>query len=217
MKISVVLAEEHLILREGLRALLKAERDVDVIAETGSGLEALDLVERLSPNVVLLDVDIPGMHSVDAVRSITATHPSTKVVVLSLHSTARCVHEALEAGAAGYVGNDCNFSQLAAAIRAVAGGNQYLSPAATKAVVSRYLGQAPRLTSGAFTSLSACQRQVLQLLADGKSTKEIAVALHRSAKTVETHRQQVMQRLNMHTIAELTKYALREGLTNLER
>lgn len=204
-------------LRDSLRLLLGAQTEFEVVGETGRGGEALRLVGSLAPHIVLLDIDLPELNGVAATEAIVKAHPSVRIVILSLHAEARFVEETLKAGASGYLGDDCDFTQLSAAIRAVMAGQTYLSPAVTKVVVAKYLSGSAGSVPGPFGTLTARQREVLQRMAEGKSTKEIALSLHLSGKTVETHRQQLMERLNLHTVAELTKYAVREGLTGLEQ
>jgi len=208
MSLRVVLADDHELLREGLRALLQAQGDFDVVGEAGDGLRAIELVERLSPQVIVLDVGMPQLSGIETARIITSRSSGTRIVALSMHADSRFVAEMFRAGASGYLLKDCAFEELAVAIRAVAAGKTFMSPQLT--------GQAPASASSAFELLTPRQRQILQLMAEGKSTKQIALLLKVSVKTTETHRRQIMAKLDLHSVAELTRYAIREGLSPLE-
>lgn len=213
----ILLADDHRIVRQGLRSLLEAEADFSVVAEADNGRMAVELTESLGPDVVVMDVGMPEMNGVEATRRIVVNNPQVKVVALSMHSDRRFVAEMLKAGAAGYLLKDGAFEELVGAIRTVAAGRTYLSPRIADVVVEGYLrNQAAPSEPTAYAKLSPREREVLQLLAEGKATKEAAAALHLSVKTVETHRRQIMEKLNLYSVAELTKYAIREGLTSLE-
>lgn len=216
MRTRAIVAEEHRILRDGVRSMLQ-EDNIEVVADTDSGIEAVRLTNRINPHLVLIDIDIPELGAVEATRQIVTVHPTVKVIIMSLHSDARLVNEALKAGAASYVGDDCDATQLAAAVDAVMRGQTYLSPAVTKLVVAKYLNPLEESGAAPDAGLTSREREVLKLLAEGRSIKEIALALHRSGKTIVTHRQHVMEKLNLSNIAELTKYAIREGLTNADQ
>ena len=212
----IVLADDHQIVRDGLRALLEKETDMEVIAEAEDGQSAVKLTAELKPSVVVMDIGMPDMNGIEATRQIVASHPDVKVIALSMHSDKRFVGGMLKAGASGYLLKDCAFGELANAIRAVTQGQTYLSPQVTHVVVQGYVRQAgPRAPAGADV-LTGREREVLQLLAEGKSTKDIAALLKLSARTVETHRQQIMNKLNIHKAAELVKYAIREGVISLD-
>ena len=213
MPITILLADDHRMIREGLRALLEHQSDMKVVAEADNGRSAAELARRHKPSVAVLDLAMPHLNGIDAARQITAANPRTKVIILSAHADRRFVTESLRAGATGYVLKDCAFEELAHAVRAAAANQTYLSPAVARTVVEDYLGRSPRQHSSAFIALSARERQVLQLLAEGRSAKSIAGELGVSIKTVETHRANIMKKLGKHSIAELTKYAIREGLT----
>jgi DNA-binding NarL/FixJ family response regulator len=216
MSIKVLLVDDHAIIREGLRSLLEKQTDVEVVADTDDGRKALELVRDLSPDIVIMDVTMPRLGGIEATRQITGGFPDVKVIALSIHSKRRFVADMLSAGAAGYILKECLFDELVAAIRAVAAGGRYLSPRITDVVVDDYV---KRLSSGSdspLASLTSREREVLQLVAEGKSTKEIALELHVSTKTIEANRRAIMEKLDMHSVAELTKYAVREGLTALE-
>lgn len=216
MKTKILIADDHKIIREGLRALLEKQQDMEVVAEAQDGLTTVRMVSRLLPNIVIMDIGMPEMNGIDATRKITADNRKVKVIALSMHSDRRFVLEMLKAGASGYLLKDSAFEELVAAIHAVMANQPYLSPRITDVVVKEYLSSRPKNEQTAFTVLTSREREVLQLLAEGKTTKQTASFLNVSIKTIETHRQQIMEKLNIHSIAELTKYAIREGLTSLE-
>jgi DNA-binding NarL/FixJ family response regulator len=216
MSIKILLADDHKITRQGLRSLLEKESDMEVVAEAEEGRTAVCLVRELSPDVVVMDVSMPDLNGMEATRQIVAELPNVKVIALSMHSDNLFVSEMLKSGASGYLLKDCAFEELARAIHVVVEGKTYLSPAISGVVVDDYLHHLARTESTSSEVLTDREREVLQLIAEGNSTKQIALKLHISVKTVETHRRQIMSKLNIHTIAELTKYAIRQGLTFLE-
>jgi DNA-binding NarL/FixJ family response regulator len=214
MSIAILLADDNRMMREGLRALLERQSDMKVVAEADDGRAAVELARKHKPSVAVLDLAMPGLNGIEAARQITEACLGTKTIILSVHSDRRFVTEALRAGAAGYILKDCAFDELARAIRTTAANQTYLSPAVARTVVEDYLGRSPRRQrSSAFAVLTDRERQVLQLLAEGRPAKQIATDLGVSIKTVETHRANIMRKLGKHSIAELTKYAIREGLT----
>ncbi len=216
MSIRIILADDHQITRQGLIALLENQADIEVIAEAEQGRSAVELTRDKLPDIVIMDVSMPDLNGIEATRQIKAESPDIKVIGLSMHSDSLFVTEMLKSGASGYLLKDCAFDELVQAIRAVMDGKTYLSPAISGVVVDDYL---TRLSHKDFSKdhvLSDREREVLQLLAEGKSTKQIAMELHISVKTVETHRRQIMNKLDIHSVAELTKYAVRKGLTSLE-
>lgn len=215
MSIRILLADDHKIIREGLRALLVNQRDIDVIGEAEDGRSTVKLSHELSPDIVIMDISMPDMNGIEAARQIISRDSRIKVIALSVHSDKRFVIEMLNAGASGYLLKDCAFEELANAIRTVMSNRSYLSPAITDVMIQDYRKLLSRETLSVFSLLSPREREILQLFAEGKSTKEIAFDLAISIKTVETHRQQIMKKLDIHTIAELTKYAIKEGLTTL--
>jgi len=220
MKTRILLADDHVIIRHGLRSLINAQGDMEVVGEAGDGRSALGMARQLSPNVVVMDVGMPELNGVEATRQMATQVPGAKVLMLTAHGEQKTVREALRAGACGYVLKDMAFEELASAIRTVASGKTYLSPNVAGAVVDGYLTGAGgngngEEVRGVFSKLTPREREVLQLMAEGKSTKQVAMALHVSVKTVETHRRQLMEKLDLHSVAELTKYAIREGLTSL--
>lgn len=220
MSVRIVIADDHKIVRDGLRQMLSRQLDFEVIAEAEDGLEAIRLAEELRPDVVLMDVGMKGLNGVEATRRLLASVPSSKVLGLSMHSEKRFVREMLAAGASGYMHKDCAFDELADAIRAVTEGRTYLSPRVAETVVQDYLARVSSAREadddGAAAVLSSREREVLQLLAEGKSAKEAGGLLKISVKTVETHRRQIMSKLGIYSIAGLTKYAIREGLTSTD-
>lgn len=216
MKLKIVIADDHQLLRQGLRALLHDESDMEVVGEAENGHEAVALTKQLSPDVVVMDVGMPELNGMEATRQILADRPGTRILALSMHTDKRFASGMLQAGATGYLLKDAAFDELISAIRTVAGGKTYLSPQITEVVMEDYVQRLGGGGGGVFSVLSAREREVLQAMAEGRSTKDIAERLHVSVKTVETHRQQIMNKLNIHSVAELTKYAVREGLTSLE-
>ncbi len=209
----VILADDHEMMRAGLRSLLQGEADVEIVAEAADGRTAVELAARLSPDVVVMDVQMPDLNGIEATRQIRAGGDGPRVIALSAHSDRRFAAEMLRAGASGYVLKDAAFDDLTAALRAVVARKAYLSPGVAGAVLDEYVrGEGPS-PSAAFAKLSPREREVLQLMAEGRATKEVASDLHVSPKTVETHRRNIMEKLDLHSVAELTKYAVREGLT----
>jgi len=210
------LVDDHAIIREGLRSLLEKQPDMEVVADTDEGRKAVDLVREISPDVVIMDVTMAGLNGIEATRLITSEFPEVKVIALSIHSQRRFIADMLSAGAAGYILKECLFDELVQAIQAVAVGGRYLSPRIADVVVDDYVKRLSTTIDSPLSALTGREREVLQLVAEGKSTKEIALELHVSTKTIEANRRQIMEKLNVHSIAELTKCAVREGLTTLE-
>jgi len=215
MGIKIILADDHKIIREGLRALLEKNPDMEVVAEAQDGLTAVRLAKKLSPDIVIMDIGMPDMNGINATGQIISETKGIRVIALSMHSDRRFVLQMLKAGASGYLLKDSAFEELELAIQTVMSGQPYLSPKITDVVIKEYIHNIPSNEATAFSALTIREREVLQLLAEGKTTRQIATHLNISVKTIETHRQQVMDKLNMHSIAELTKYAIREGLTSL--
>jgi DNA-binding NarL/FixJ family response regulator len=216
MSIKILLADDHRITRQGLRSLLEKEPDMEVVAEAEEGRDAVRLARELAPDVVIMDVSMPDLNGTEATRQILAALPNAKVIALSMHSDNIFVTEMLKSGASGYLPKGCSFEELVRAIHAAVDGKTYLSPAISGVVVDDYLHHLARAESPSSEVLTDREREVLQLLAEGKSTKQVALKLHISVKTVETHRRQIMSKLNINNIAGLTKYAIRKGLTSLE-
>ena len=214
MSIRVLLADDHKTLVAGVRSLLEGE-EFEVVGEATSGREVLALVAKLQPDVVVMDVGMPGLNGIDTTRQIRVSAPGVKVLALSMHVDRRFVGGMLKAGASGYVVKSQAADELVRALRQVVSGKVYLDGDVAGVVVADYLKSAPSDGSSPDV-LSARERGVVQLLAEGAKTAAIAAALHISEKTVATHRQHIMDKLDMHTVAELTKYAIREGLTGLD-
>ncbi len=215
MSIRVLLVEDHQLVRECLRAALEKEADIEVVAEAADGRAAVKLTQETRPRVVVMDVVMPNLNGIEATRQILAEAPGVKVLALSMHSDRQFVAGMLSAGATGYVLKDCAFEELAEAIHTVARDETYLSPGIAGIVVGDYVKQLSTDELRVTAVHTPREREVAQLFAEGKSTKEVAAALHVSAKTIETHRRQIMNKLGIHGIAELTKYAIRTGLTSL--
>ena len=210
------MVDDHAIIREGLRSLLEKQPDMEVLADTDEGRKAVDLVREISPDVVIMDVTMAGLNGIEATRLITSEFPEVKVIALSIHSQRRFIADMLSAGAAGYILKECLFDELVQAIQAVAVGGRYLSPRIADVVVDDYVKRLSTTVDSPLSALTGREREVLQLVAEGKSTKEIALELHVSTKTIEANRRQIMEKLDVHSVAELTKCAVREGLTTLE-
>jgi len=215
MSIRIILADEHRILREGLKALLESEPDLQVVGEVGDGLKTIDLVRELSPHVVIMDVKLPNLNGIEATRQILSEFPVTKIIALSMYGDSHLVTNMLKAGAHAYLLKDCSFAELAHAIGLVMSNKTYLSPGVAKIVVNNYV-TLPRSPQSPFAILTSREREVLQLLVEGQRTRQIAEILHISTKTVDSHLFQIKQKLGLRSIAQLTKYALREGLITLE-
>jgi two-component system, NarL family, response regulator NreC len=215
MKTRILLADDHQIMREGLRKLLQEEPTMAVVGEAENGRRAVQLARDLSPDVVIMDVTMPEMNGIEATSQIRSAMPNIKVVALSIHTDRRFVIQMFRAGASGYLLKDCAFEELARAIRTVSEGQAYLSPGIAGVVVEEFLHALATEGGPGVPTLSSREREVLQLTAEGRTMKEIASALNVSVKTIETHRRQLMLKLGVNSVAELTKYAIREGLTPL--
>ena len=217
MEIRLLLADDHQIMREGLKALIEKERGITVVGEAEDGKTTVELARKLSPNVVVMDVAMPDLNGIEATRKIVKAHPNVKVVALSGHLNQGFVREMLAAGASAYILKQTACDELVRAIRAVVAGKKYLSAEVARGVVDAYveLSQSPS-QSPAFVVLTEREREVLQMIAEGRSTKDIGGEIGVSVKTVETHRHNIMEKLNLHSVAELTKYAIREGITAVE-
>ncbi len=211
---TILLADDHAILRQGLASLLSAHAGLSVVGEAADGRSAVAVARELAPDVVLMDVSMPDLNGIDATRQMTTTNPEVKVIALSAHGDCRYASEMLRAGAKGYLLKDGIFEELVTAIRTVMNGQPYLSSQVAGALVEDYV-QGSDGRASVFFRLSPREREVLQLMAEGRATKEIAIDLHVSVKTVETHRRQIMEKLNLFSVAELTKYAIGEGLTSV--
>lgn len=216
MSIRVILADDHAIVRDGLCRSMQQEEGMEVIAQAANGHEAVKLAQTQKPDIVIMDVSMPDLNGIEATRAIVAQCPEVKVLVLSMHARKSFIAEMFRAGAKGYLLKDCEFDELAHAVRIVAGGKAYISPAITDVVIDGYTHQSNGMDFTVFSVLTPREREVLQLLAEGNSTKQIGQRLFISPKTVEVHRLKIMDKLNLNNVAQLTKYAIQEGLTSPE-
>ena len=216
MSTRIVLVDDHQIVRVGLKSLLERETGFQVVGEAGDGREALTVVKELAPDVVIMDIAMPGLNGIDATIRVRADHPQVKIIILSMHLERAYIVETLKAGASGYLLKERAVDELVHAIRAVTAGRKYLSPGVTDIVLQGYLEADIDLPNSAFSQLTEREREVLQFIAEGTTIKEIAELLHLSPKTVETHKGRIMERLNIRTVAGLTRYAIRHGLTTAD-
>jgi DNA-binding NarL/FixJ family response regulator len=215
-KIRVLIADDHQIVRDGLRSMLEKEPDMEVVATVEDGRATVKMVEELRPDAVIMDISMPGLNGIEATRKITRDFPNIKIIALSMHDDGRFVTNMLKAGASGYLLKDCAFKELSKAIHVVVRtGKSYLSPDITDVVVQNYVkggsGPEPLL----YSTLSAREREVLQLVVEGKTSSQIAEILFVSVKTVETHRTQLMHKLKINNLPDLVKYAIKEGLISV--
>ncbi len=214
--LKIMLVDNHRVMREGLRILIDSEKDMKVIAEADNGREALSISTKHRPDIILMDVMMPDMNGIEAARRIHSQFETVRVLALSMYDDRHYVAEMLRAGASGYLLKDCAFMELSRAIRTVAEGKFYLSPSISGMVIDEYIKM---LENGGgeetISTLTSREREILQLIAEGKSTRDIATSINVSVKTVETHRYHIMQKINVTSIAELTKFAIREGLTSV--
>jgi DNA-binding NarL/FixJ family response regulator len=216
MSIQIVIADDHKLMREGLSSLLMQNADIVVVGQANNGREAVQMTEKCRPDLVVMDVSMPDLNGIDATRQIIARSPRTKVIALSMHSDRQFVAEMFRAGARGYLLKDSAFEELANAILKVARNETYIAPKLSGFNIEDYTRSDEPSDVLIKPRLSHREREVLQLMAEGKGTKEIAAELHLSSKTVETHRQHLMDKLEIYSVAELTKFAIREGLTTLD-
>jgi len=214
--IRVLLADDHALVRAGIRALVQNLAGVEVVAEAVDGREALALVKQHDPDVVLMDISMAGLNGLEAAARMAKDHPNTRVIILSAHSNEEYVCQALRAGAAGYLLKDAGTAELDLAVKAVARGETYLSPAVSKHVIADYMRRVGG-ESGSLELLTPRQREILQLIAEGQTTKQIANTLHISVKTVETHRMQLMERVDIHDVPGLVRFAIRMRLVQPEQ
>lgn len=212
MKVGIVLVDDHVMFLSGLRALLEKQSGLEVIAEARDGRDAVKVAREKKPDLVIMDVSMPGMNGIEATRQITAELPRVRILCLSMHASEQFVGDAFEGGASGYLLKESPFEEMLTAIRAVMANQTYLSPAVAGPILEGYR----TLRSGHTSPLSCLtgrEREVLQLVAEGHSTKDISGQLHLSIKTIDTHRRRIMEKLSIHSVAGLTKYAIRHGLT----
>ena len=216
MSLRILLADDHVMFRDGIRPLINREEGMEVVGEAESGLATVHLAKKLEPDIIIMDISMPQLNGVEVTWKIREINPAIKVIILSMHSDRQFVIESLKAGAKAYLLKDSPFEELRRVIRAVAKDQVVLSPAITDIVIKDFIHFSKQEPSSAFSILSTRERQVLQLITEGRATKEIAEDLCLSIKTIESHRKQIMDKLNIHNVAELTKYAIREGLTQLK-
>jgi len=214
-KISVVIADDHTILRKGIKSLLQDEEDINIIGEAESGQEALELITQKQPDVAIMDISMPGLNGIDVTRKIIKTNPQTKILMLSMHGARQYVVNSLKAGASGYILKKNAVDELIAGIRTVIGGNKYLSPSVSEILVDDIVHPEWHNSGGALQDLSVREREVLQLIAEGKTVTDISEKLYISGNTVTTHRKNIMRKLNLHNTAELTKFAIKHGLIDI--
>ena len=207
-RIRILLADDHAVVRQGFKMILSAQTDMEIVGEAGNGREAVELAEKLRPDVVVMDVAMPELNGIEATRRLGSSVPHTRVVALSMHKDSVYVREILRAGARGYLLKDSVAADLVSAIRAVANGEGYISPAVSNAVLDDYR----RHVTNPIDLLTSREREVLQMLAEGKTNKEIAGVLNLSVYTVDAHRGRIMEKLNLHSINELVRFAVRNGL-----
>jgi two-component system, NarL family, response regulator NreC len=207
-RIRILLADDHAVVRQGFKMILGAQPDMEIVGEAGNGRDAVELAAQIKPDVVVMDVAMPELNGIEATRRLAESVPHARVVALSMHKDSVYVREILRAGARGYLLKDSVAADLVSAVRAVARGEGYLSPSVSDAVLDDYR----RHVTNPIDLLTSREREVLQMLAEGKTNKEIATVLNLSVYTVDAHRGRIMEKLNLHSINELVRFALRNGL-----
>ncbi len=216
-KIRLLIADDHEMMREGLKSLLGKESSIEVVGEAENGEQTVEMARKSGVHIVIMDVSMPDLNGIEATRKIVADNPNTRVVALSGYANKEFVREMLSAGASAYVLKKRAYEELTRAVAEVMKGKKYLSPDIARGVVDDYVELSSSLSENpAFVVLTAREREVLQQLAEGNTTKEMADSMSVSVKTIETHRRNIMEKLNLHSVAELTKYAIREGITSLD-
>lgn len=216
MTTRIVLADDHRIMREGLAAMLRQEPDLEIVGEAGDGAEVVRLCRELRPDLVITDISMPGLNGIEAIRRVLEDAPAVRALCLSVHDEKRLVAAVMDAGASGYLLKDCAFEELLRAVRTVLSRQVYISPGIAGVLMQDYRDRRAGVRGNAFSELTSREREVVQLIAEGYSTKEIADRLHVSAKTIGTHREHIMTKLGVTGTAELTRYAIREGLACLD-
>ena len=217
MSIKILLADDHKIVSDCLKPLIDKQPDMMVVGEAENGRMVVALAQKLNPNVVIMDISMPDLNGIEATRQIIAKCPGVRIITLSMNSDRRYVTGMLSAGASGYLTKSCSFEELIRAVRAVSANKTYLSPDISDIVIKESLSQPSTDKSSVSSTLTMRECEVLQLLAEGKTVKQIAAKLCLGIKTIYTHREQIMEKLNIHSTADLTKYALREGMTSLTK
>lgn len=216
MSIRILLVDDHIVLRHGLSKSLQTEKDVEIVGQANDGHSAVKLAKELTPDVIIMDISMPDLNGIEATRQIIKALPNCRIIGLSMHSTKKFVMEMFKAGAKGYLLKDCEFDELVNAIRTVASGKTFISPSISGILLESAASEDSKEEVSAFSALTQREREVLQLLSEGKTTKQIANKLFISPKTVEVHRLNIMNKLEIDNIAQLTKYAIKEGLTQPE-
>jgi len=216
VSITVLIADDHKIVREGLRAMIESQPKMQIVGSAENGKQALLLAKKHQPRIVVMDINMPVLNGIDATSQIIEAIPDIKIIALSMYSNTRFIQNMFRAGAAGYLLKDCAFDELVSAILAVNSHKKYVSPSLAGQLLMDYMGQTPDTPESESYTLTGREREVLQLIAEGVSTRNISHQLFLSIKTVETHRRRIMQKLGINTVAGLTKYAVREGLTILQ-
>lgn len=216
MTTSILLVDDHQLMRDGLHALLEDQQDIDIIGDASNGHDAMKLAAEIKPDIILMDVGLPDLNGIEATRRIIASGQAVRIIALSMHADKRYVLEMFKAGAAGYLLKNCASDELVRAIDTVNAGGCYVSPSVSHIVVEHLTGGAEGPNDSVYSKLTNREREVLQLLSEGKTSRQIAEMLGLAIRTVETHRREIMRKLNLRTVAALTKYAVREGLTSLE-
>ena len=214
--ILILIADDHALVRAGIRAFLERIPNIEVVAEASDGREAVELVAKRQPDIVLMDIAMPGLNGLEATRQIVKLWPGVRVIVLSMHASEEYVWQALRAGARGYLLKGASLAELELALSSVVRGELYLSPPLSQQAITEYVQRTGKERAPA-EKLTARQREILSLIAEGKSTKQVALQLNISVKTVESHRAQIMERLNIHDVAGLVRYAIRTGLVKIEQ
>lgn len=215
MPIRILLADDHQIVRQGLRMLLACEPDMEVVGESDNGRDVVKLAQELAPDVIIMDISMPDLNGIDATRQVVAFDSKVKIIALSMHSDSLFVLNMLRSGAWGYLLKDCALEELVKAIRTVMRDKTYISPGVSDILIKDFAHNLAEEPGSAYTLLTPREREVLQLMAEGRNTLQIANTLCLSSKTVEAHRKQIMNKVGIHNVAELTKYAIRQGLTSL--
>jgi two-component system, NarL family, response regulator NreC len=216
MAVTILLADDHHVMRQGLRMLLEAQEDFRVVAEAGDGLEAVKLAERLKPHVLIVDLMMPGINGLEVARQVSHHSPQTRIIVLSMYGNEPYVLEALRNGAVGYVLKDADAAELLRAVHEVVAGRRYLSPPLSEHAIEAYLQKAQDAVLDLYETLTTREREVLQLAAEGRTNADIAAVLYVSPRTVETHRAHLMHKLGLHTQADLIRYALKRGILPMD-
>ncbi len=214
-KIKILLVDDHAIMRDGIKALLSIYDDIEVIGEASAGRQALEMARELNPDVVVMDISIPGMDGLEVTHRLTKRNPKMKVIILTQHDNKEYILSTIKVGAAGYIPKKALGSDLVSAIRAVRNGDSFLYPSAAKALIDDYRKQAEQ--PDIYESLTEREREILKLIAEGRTSREIAEALYISQKTVQGHRTKIMEKLDLHNRTELIQYAMRKGLVDLSR